>query len=445
MSIALLVSGHLGLHRGPTRPLLLLVSLLPTASAGKRKKGAYFAYFSPAHGAAVFSSWHKCAKWSVGQVASNAYYAGGFSTAEEAAVAAAVAGGHGGFVNEWVPIIATDADPVHLASPGHGAHWTHLTAHSSSTSNSQAGCSQASHPQNAHAPDPAPAPPASGPHTATHEPPPKKRRQNRWDVKIEEPPDAPAAAAPIAAPAPAAAPATPAPAAAPDASTAAPEPTTPVAAPTAAASPSPSFAVDAPTIPDANIAALAGSHSVLVPMIIAWAQEVCLAPHVLTAITSAAVTGSGDTITAVSAALDTPPSQLFALAALALAAAPVAAPAVPPPPIPAAHLQALAAAHTQHFAPLTAVVVAAGLPHHCLLALTAAAVSSSTQVVNDVAAAFQIHPALPAALAAVAFACPTPPPVPPPPRLPPQLPSPPPPSPPPPSPPPPSPWTLTSQ
>ena len=167
MSIALLVSGHLGLHRGPTRPLLLLVSLLPTASAGKRKKGAYFAYFSPAHGAAVFSSWHKCAKWSVGQVASNAYYAGGFSTAEEAAVAAAVAGGHGGFVNEWVPIIATDADPVHLASPGHGAHWTHLTAHSSSTSNSQAGCSQASHPQNAHAPDPAPAPPASGPHTAT--------------------------------------------------------------------------------------------------------------------------------------------------------------------------------------------------------------------------------------------------------------------------------------
>ena len=120
------MSGHLGLHRGPTLPLLLLFSLPPTASAGKRKKGTFFAYFSPAHGAAVFSSWFKCAKWSVGPVASNAYYAGGFTTAEEAAVAAVVAGGYGGFTDEWVPNIVTDADPAHLASPGHSAHWTHL-------------------------------------------------------------------------------------------------------------------------------------------------------------------------------------------------------------------------------------------------------------------------------------------------------------------------------
>ena len=57
--------------------------------------------------------------------------------------------------------------------------------------------------------------------------------------------------------------------------TATPAPATPVAASTTAASASSSSAVDPPSIHHAHIVALAASHAVLVPIIIAWAQEVC--------------------------------------------------------------------------------------------------------------------------------------------------------------------------
>ena len=188
--------------------LPLIVATLPGAEAGKRRKPHFHAYFSPQHGAAVFSTWEECSKWACGSAGSCAYHRGGFASAEDAAAAAATAGGHGTSVAAGlVPVIITDAPPAHIAAPGTGAAaWNGPALGNGQGCSSDAAIEEAPLSQ-----DPAPqlTPPTTSVPTAM--PPaegPKYKRQRRWDAGANEvqtatagggatggaPPPAPAAA-----------------------------------------------------------------------------------------------------------------------------------------------------------------------------------------------------------------------------------------------------------
>ena len=54
-------------------PTTFFLLTLPPADAGKGR-GGFHAYWSPHHGAAVFSTWDLCSKWATGPTGSACYH-----------------------------------------------------------------------------------------------------------------------------------------------------------------------------------------------------------------------------------------------------------------------------------------------------------------------------------------------------------------------------------